>query len=75
MTPTYPTTPPQPDPRLVRRIQKLAFRMIGTEPGRDFWLTRPNPELGGSSPADLIAAGHGEVVERYLRANLNGVAG
>jgi uncharacterized protein (DUF2384 family) len=76
MTPTFtPPLPNSPDPQSVRRIQDLALQLIGTDRGRDKWLERPNPELGGASPNDLIAAGRGDLVENFIEANLNGDGG
>jgi hypothetical protein len=62
--------PSAPDP--AAHIRDLAYRVIGTDRGRDYWMTNPNPELGGKSPQDLIDDGHADVVERYLTAALEG---
>ena len=56
-------------------IRTLAVQVFGTETGADFWMTRPNPELGGRTPDDLIAAGHAEVVKNFLEGILEGVYG
>ena len=55
-----------------RLPQDLAYRVIGTDRGRDFWMTNPNPELGGKSPQELIDAGRADVVTGYLEAALEG---
>jgi uncharacterized protein (DUF2384 family) len=49
-------------------IEDLALLVIGTKPGADFWIDRPNPELGGQSPRQLIAAGCAEVVKDFLES-------
>lgn len=70
MTPTIPPTSPYS--ALLQRVRELALEMIGTTHGRDFWMKHPNPELGGQSPEGLIVAGRGDVVEKFLQANLTG---
>lgn len=62
--------PPSPDP--AAQVRDLAFQVIGTDHGRDFWMTHPNPELGGKTPEELINAGQADVVTRYLQAALEG---
>lgn len=59
-----------PDP--TSAIRDLAYRLIGTDHGRDFWMTHPSAELGGKSPEELIRDGKADVVEKYLIAALEG---
>jgi uncharacterized protein (DUF2384 family) len=62
-----PTTPSPMD-----EIRDLAFQVFGTIPAVDFWMKRPNPELGGQTPQDLIATGHANVVKEFLESLLEG---
>ncbi len=63
-------SPPPPDPAV--HIRDLAYKLIGTDHGRDYWMTHPSAELGGKTPQELINDGHADVVERYLSAALEG---
>jgi hypothetical protein len=65
--------PPPPDPAAY--IRDLAYRLIGTDRGRDHWMTHPCAELGGKTPEELINDGRADVVERYLAAALEGEFG
>ncbi|MBX9582048.1 MAG: MbcA/ParS/Xre antitoxin family protein [Gemmataceae bacterium] len=53
-------------------VWALAFRVFGTKRGADFWMTRPNPELGGKTPERLVAAGRADIVKEFLQATLEG---
>jgi len=61
---------PNADPSAI--IRDLAFRVIGTNHGRDYWMTIPSAELGGKTPEELIRDGKADIVERYLNAALEG---
>jgi uncharacterized protein (DUF2384 family) len=53
-------------------IRALAFQTFGTPQAVDFWMIRPNPELSGQSPEDLINAGRAQVVKEFLESLLAG---
>ena len=57
------------------RIRCLAYRLIGTDNGCDFWMTRPLVELRGKTPQEMINQGHADVIEQYLRSALEGDIG
>jgi hypothetical protein len=59
-----------PDPKA--HIRDLALRLIGTDHGRDYWMSHPNAELNGKSPQELIDGGRADIVEQYLDAALEG---
>ena len=56
-------------------VRDLAFELIGTDRGRDFWMNQPNTEFEGKSPQELIDDGRGEIVEHFLCAALVGEYG
>jgi uncharacterized protein (DUF2384 family) len=53
-------------------IRDLALKVFGTPQGADFWMERPNPELGGAKPNELISAGRAQVVKEFLESLLEG---
>jgi hypothetical protein len=55
--------PTSPTPTDV--IRDLAFQVFGTARAVDFWLKRPNPELGGPSPQELIDDGRADKVKEF----------
>jgi uncharacterized protein (DUF2384 family) len=63
---------PHTSSHIPKSIRELVLEMIGTERGADAWLAMPNPELGGRTPSELIAAGQTAVVEQFVQANLHG---
>ena len=65
--------PSNADPSVI--IRDLAFRVIGTNHGRDYWMTLPSAELGGKTPEGLIRDGRADIVERYLISALEGESG
>jgi hypothetical protein len=53
-------------------IRDLAFQVFGTDRAVDFWMKRPNPELGGPSPEELIDNGRVDKVKEFLESLLAG---
>jgi uncharacterized protein (DUF2384 family) len=71
-SPQPPKKGAKPTVAIPKRIRELALQLIGTDRGADAWLTMPNPELSGQTPAELIAQGRADVVENFIEGNLHG---
>lgn len=53
-------------------IHDLALKAFGTSKATDFWMNRPNPELGGATPNQLISSGKAQVVKDFLEGLIAG---
>lgn len=49
-------------------IRESLARFVGTdEEGLELWLTSPHPQLGGTSPQELLEAGEDEFVAQFVQ--------
>lgn len=62
-----PSHPPAPSD-----IRDLALKAFGTPRAADFWMDRPNPELGGATPNQIISGGRAQVVKDFLEGLIAG---
>jgi uncharacterized protein (DUF2384 family) len=65
-------TPPPGSGLSAAELTDLARQVFGTPKAADFWMDRPNPELAGATPNQLITAGRAQVVKDFLEGILAG---
>lgn len=56
-------------------LLNLARQVFGTQKAAAFWMERPNPELAGAAPKELVTDGRAQIVKDFLEGILAGSYG
>ncbi|HEY0790037.1 MAG TPA: hypothetical protein VGD78_03125 [Chthoniobacterales bacterium] len=68
------STPPDPqDARMVYLREKGLYLFGGNEAAFQKWLLKPDPQLGGSQPQQVIDQGQPETVIALIESALRGI--